>query len=242
MRESRRSFIKQSIKASVVLAAGTPLLVACADESGKANEEVMVEGPLTLVQQPLKYGYDALEPYIDALTMEIHFGKHHAAYVNNFNNASKDGNIAVESLESLFANMSDYSAALRNNGGGHYNHELFWNTLTPGGKEMPGKLRTAIEASFGSMDAFKDAFNKAAMSRFGSGWAWLVESNGKLEIGSTPNQDNPLMDLSEIKGNPLLGLDVWEHAYYLQYQNRRADYVENWWNIIDFEAVAARMS
>jgi Fe-Mn family superoxide dismutase len=228
------------------MTAGSSILVACASDNSSTADDSMEQaggvGLLQVSQEQLRYAYDALEPDIDALTMEIHFTKHHMGYINNFNAASEADNVQVSSLEALFSNMSQYSTALRNNGGGHYNHDLFWRTLKPGGSEVPGKLAEAINASFGSMDSFKDIFNQAALTRFGSGWAWLYEKDGSLEIGSTPNQDNPLMDVSTINGKPLLGLDVWEHAYYLNYQNRRGDYVRNWWNIIDFEEVASRLS
>jgi superoxide dismutase, Fe-Mn family len=242
MKADRRVFIKKSLQSGLVLAAGMPLLSACGSSGENKEDQLSDTSLLTFKQAALPYAFNALEPHIDALTMEIHYGKHHAAYVNNLNAALEENAISVASIEELMANISKYPMAVRNNGGGHYNHELFWNLMKPGGSEMPGKLAEAINASFGSIDAMKEAFTKAAMSRFGSGWAWLVLSeNGKLEIGSTPNQDNPLMDVSELKGRPLLGIDVWEHAYYLKYQNLRAQYIENWWNLVDFEAVAARM-
>lgn len=246
MRNTRRSFLKQSVKASLAMTAGIPILAACnAEQSSEDQETAEIAGGVGILQvsqQALAYAYDALEPDIDAMTMEIHFSKHHMGYINNFNKAAEAENVQASSIEEVLANISQYSTALRNNGGGHYNHDLFWRCLKPGGSEVPGKLADAINASFGSMEAFQEVFSKAATSRFGSGWAWLVENNGKLEVGSTPNQDNPLMDLSEIKGKPLLGLDVWEHAYYLHYQNRRGDYVSNWWNIVNYEEVASRMS
>ena len=190
----------------------------------------------------LDYAFNALEPHIDARTMEIHHGKHHQAYVNNLNNALKDNAAALSSgLEEIIRNISKYSAAVRNNGGGHWNHSMFWKVMSPNGGGIPGgDLGTAITATFGSFDAMREQFNQAAATRFGSGWAWLVVHDGKLVITSTPNQDNPLMDIAEVKGTPILGLDVWEHAYYLHYQNRRPDYIGAWWNVVNWEEVSRR--
>lgn len=190
----------------------------------------------------LTYDYNALEPYIDAQTMEIHHGKHHAGYTNNLNNAIKDTELENKSIEDLLGNISNYSVAVRNNGGGFYNHQMFWESMSPnGGGEPKGDLLKAINGSFGSFAEFKDLFNKAAATRFGSGWAWLVNQGGKLVISSTPNQDNPLMDLAEVKGIPILGLDVWEHAYYLKYQNKRPEYIEAFWNVINWDIVNGRL-
>jgi Fe-Mn family superoxide dismutase len=190
---------------------------------------------------PLPYSYDALEPYIDAMTMEIHWSKHHGAYVNNLNNAIANTEMEKLSLEDLLTNVSKYPVAVRNNGGGHYNHSMFWQIMTKnGGGEPKGELKAAIEKTFGNYDNFKAKLSEAAMTRFGSGWAWLVYNKGNLLIGSTPNQDNPLMDVSELKGYPILGIDVWEHAYYLKYQNRRNEYVANWFNVINWDAVTER--
>lgn len=190
----------------------------------------------------LDYAYDALEPHIDAKTMEIHHTKHHAAYVNNVNAALEGSPAANDSIEKLMANISKHSVAVRNNGGGHLNHKLFWEVIGPkGGGKPSGELLSAIEKDFGSFDAFKEEFAKSAATRFGSGWAWLVKTaDGSLAVTSTPNQDNPLMDIAEVKGKPILGLDVWEHAYYLNYQNRRPDYVQAFWNVVNWEAVAAK--
>ena len=190
----------------------------------------------------LNYAYDALEPHIDAKTMEIHHTKHHAAYVNNVNAALEGSPASNDSVEKLMAGISKQSMAVRNNGGGHYNHKLFWEVIGPKGSGKPsGKLLSAIEKDFGSFDTFKEEFAKAAATRFGSGWAWLVKTaDGKLVVTSTPNQDNPLMDIAEVKGTPILGLDVWEHAYYLNYQNRRPDYVKAFWNVVNWDAVAAK--
>jgi superoxide dismutase, Fe-Mn family len=191
----------------------------------------------------LAYAYNALEPHFDAMTMEIHHSKHHNAYVTNLNNAVKDTEMASLSLLDLLKNISKYPAAVRNNGGGHYNHDLFWKVLTPnGGGEPTGEVATAIQSAFGSFAAFKEEFAKAATTRFGSGWAWLSVSNGKLVVSSTPNQDNPLMDVADVKGTPILGLDVWEHAYYLKFQNRRPDYIGTFWNVINWAEVNARLA
>ncbi len=190
----------------------------------------------------LDYSYDALEPHIDARTMEIHHTKHHAAYTNNLNAAIEGTELASESIETILATVSQHSVAIRNNGGGFYNHNLFWKVMSPNGGGAPkGELLSAIEQTFGSFDAFKEAFNKAAATRFGSGWAWLVkQADGSLAVSSTANQDNPLMDIAEVKGTPILGLDVWEHAYYLHYQNRRPDYIGAFWNVINWDEVARR--
>ncbi len=188
----------------------------------------------------LPYAYDALEPYIDKETMQIHHTKHHQAYVNNLNNALEGKEGEGLSLLDLMSTISKYPAAVRNNGGGHYNHDLFWKIMKPGGSELNGKLLDAINGTFGNLDELKKQFNQAAVTRFGSGWAWLVVSGGKLLVTSTPNQDNPLMDIAEVKGTPILGLDVWEHAYYLKYQNRRPEYADNWWNVVNWEEVSAR--
>jgi len=190
----------------------------------------------------LKYEYSALEPHIDARTMEIHHSKHHAAYTANLNAAVEGTELEGKSVEELFANISNLPVAVRNNGGGYFNHKLFWEVMSPNGGGAPtGDLAAAIDAAFGSFDAFKELFNKAAATRFGSGWAWLVKkSDGSLVVTSSPNQDNPLMDLSEVKGTPILTLDVWEHAYYLNYQNRRPDYIGAFWNVVDWSEVSRR--
>lgn len=194
----------------------------------------------------LRYTFDALEPNIDAQTMEIHHNKHHAGYVTKLN-AAIDGkaDLELKSIEDLISNLSDIPenirTAVRNNGGGHYNHSLFWTVIGPNaGGEPTGELADAITKDLGSSDAFKEKFSSAAATRFGSGWAWLTVSDGKLCVCSTPNQDNPLMDIAECKGTPILGLDVWEHAYYLKYQNRRPEYIAAFWNIVNWEAVAKR--
>jgi Fe-Mn family superoxide dismutase len=190
----------------------------------------------------LPYAYDALEPHIDARTMEIHHGKHHAGYTNNLNNAVAGTDMDGKSIEDLLRNHSD-NGAVRNNGGGFWNHALFWNSMSPNGGGTPsGALAEAIDRDFGSFENFKDAFSKAAATRFGSGWAWLCVNDGKLEVCSSANQDNPLMPGVGCGGHPILGLDVWEHAYYLNYQNRRPDYINAFFNVIDWNAVAARFN
>jgi len=190
----------------------------------------------------LDYAYDALEPYIDARTMEIHHSKHHAGYTNNLNNALQGTEYEGRKVEELFRKASSVPVAIRNNGGGFYNHDLFWKVMSPNNGGMPGgDLADAINRHFGSFDRFKELFTNVAATRFGSGWAWLVVSNGELKITSTPNQDNPLMDVADIKGTPILGLDVWEHAYYLKYQNRRPEYIAAFWNVINWEEVSRRL-
>jgi Fe-Mn family superoxide dismutase len=189
----------------------------------------------------LPYDSNALEPHIDAKTMEIHHGKHHNGYVTNLNKAIEGTDHENKSLDELM-NVAGSNPAIRNNGGGHYNHSLFWKILSPnGGGEPSGELASAIDAKFGSFDAFKEEFSKAATSRFGSGWAWLGVNDGKeLFVSSTPNQDNPKMDVAETKGTPVLGLDVWEHAYYLNYQNKRAEYIDAFWNVVNWDEVNKR--
>ena len=187
----------------------------------------------------LPYANDALEPHIDATTMQIHHDKHHQAYVDNLNKAIAGTPNENKSLEELVAVAGTISPAVRNNGGGHWNHTFFWESLAPNAGGAPsGKLADAITAAFGSFDAFKEKFAAAGMTRFGSGWAWLIVKDGKLEVSSTPNQDNPLMDVAEVKGTPVFGIDVWEHAYYLNYQNRRPDYINAFWNVINWAEIA----
>jgi superoxide dismutase, Fe-Mn family len=191
---------------------------------------------------PLPYAYNALEPYIDARTMEIHYDKHHRAYYTNYVNATKGTPLEGLKPEDIFSSVSKQPDAVRNNGGGYYNHLLFWNNMAAPGSSVPSdELVSAINKAFGSIDKFKETFNNAAKTRFGSGWAWLyLNSEKNLAIGSTPNQDNPLMDISPVKGSPLLTLDVWEHAYYLKYQNKRADYIEAFWNVVNWKEVNDR--
>ncbi|MDR9373723.1 MAG: superoxide dismutase [Schleiferiaceae bacterium] len=189
----------------------------------------------------LPYAKDALEPHIDAQTMEIHHDKHHAGYTNKLNAAIEGTELENKSIEDILKEVSQHGTAVRNNGGGFYNHALFWEVMGPNGGGAPsGALADALDEACGSFDEFKDAFAKAAAGRFGSGWAWLIVKDGKLEITSTPNQDNPLMDVADVKGTPILGLDVWEHAYYLKYQNRRPDYIQAFFNVVNWDEVAKR--
>lgn len=189
----------------------------------------------------LQYQYDALEPHIDAKTMEIHHTKHHAAYVNNLNNALQGTGNENKKLEDIMTGVSSYPVAVRNNGGGHFNHTLFWEIMKPNGGGNPsGDLADALKKHFDSFDKFKELISNAGLTRFGSGWAWLIVKGGELVVTSTPNQDNPLMDVSEVKGTPILGIDVWEHAYYLKYQNRRNEYLAAIWNVINWEEISRR--
>ncbi len=189
----------------------------------------------------LGYDYTALEPHIDARTMEIHHTKHHAGYINNLNNAIAGTELEGKTIETILSGISGQGAAVRNNAGGFYNHNIYWDVIAPGGAKNPeGELLSAINEAFGSVDAFKDEFAKAAATRFGSGWAWLVKKDSGLVVSSTPNQDNPLMDVADVQGTPILGIDVWEHAYYLNYQNRRPDYINAFWYLINWDVVSGR--
>ena len=229
---TRRKFIGDSLKAGLLTSA-----VGLGNMDSFATAIIQTT---TFNQTPLSYSFNALEPNIDAMTMEIHYTKHAAAYTKNLNDAAtaelKGANLQ---LEEILKKISTYSAKMRNNGGGHYNHELFWKCMQPAGNPLhQGVLSEAIVGTFSSYENFKIKLSEAAMTRFGSGWAWLyLDEKKSLQIGSTPNQDNPLMDVSPIKGTPLLGLDIWEHAYYLKYQNRRADYVSNWFNLVNWKFV-----
>ncbi len=239
---SRRHFIQQTGKASTALvlsATVLPSLVSC-----NLPKSLIGIAPTGYVQQPLPYGFNKLEPVIDAQTMEIHYTKHAASYAKNLAEAtSAEGvNTNITSLETLLSGISKYSAKMRNNAGGHYNHELFWKVMKPANDDKPtNNLLNTINRDFGSYEVFATQFSEAAKVRFGSGWAWLVLTNEKkLKIGSTANQDNPLMNVSELRGVPLLCLDVWEHAYYLKYQNKRPDYIKNWWNVVNWKFVCDR--
>ena len=191
----------------------------------------------------LPYAYEALEPHIDTLTMQIHHGKHHQAYVDNLNKALAGTTYEDKTLEEIVKHAGSISAPVRNNGGGHWNHSFFWESLAPNAGGTPtGDLAEAINSAFGSFDEFKTKFSAAGVGRFGSGWAWLIVKDGKLEISSTPNQDNPLMDVADVKGAPVLGVDVWEHAYYLKYQNKRPDYLAAIWNVVNWNKVAERFA
>lgn len=240
MKTTRRKFIESGLKASAIATIGSPFIMSAAKANGETQN--IGSAPLQFSQVALPYAYNALEPHIDAQTMEIHYTKHHTAYIKNVNEAITAEAVKFEKEKDFFSNTSKLSPKLRNNGGGAWNHNFFWQIMKPGASGTPsGKVSEAINASFGSFDKFKEQFTQAAMTRFGSGWAWLVSENGKLKIGSTPNQDNPLMDVSELKGTPLLALDVWEHAYYLKYQNKRNEYVASWWNVVNWDEVAKRI-
>jgi superoxide dismutase, Fe-Mn family len=244
MKTTRREFVSQALKAAALTTIGTPLVMQAANAASSKNINEMtspVGTGIQFSQVALPYAYAALEPSIDAMTMEIHYTKHHAAYVKNVNEAIAADKIDFASEKDFFANTSKLSTKARNNGGGVWNHNFFWESMKPGSAAPTGKVGDAINGAFTSFDKFKEQFTQAAMTRFGSGWAWLVLDGGKLKIGSTPNQDNPLMDLSDLKGTPLLALDVWEHAYYLKYQNKRNEYVANWWNVVDWNRVASRL-
>ena len=235
---NRRKFIIDSAKAGIGLYAGSSLLSSCSS-GAKVSSNKYNTG---FQQAPLPYSYNALNEAIDGTTMEIHYTKHAAGYATNLQAAAKDENVdTTKSLEDVLSKISKYSTKMRNNGGGHYNHELFWKVMAPGGSAPSGKLATAINESFNSFESFQTQFGDAGKNRFGSGWAWLIIDNDKkLRIGSTQNQDNPLMDVAEIKGFPILGLDVWEHAYYLRYQNKRPDYIANWWKVVNWKYVQDR--
>jgi superoxide dismutase, Fe-Mn family len=240
---SRRAFLTSSAKATLAITAGLTASSSLLEAYGATKPVVNPTFYTGFSQEPLGYAYGALDKAIDAMTMEIHYTKHAAAYATNLGDAAKAENVDMtKPLEDVLGKISKYSAKMRNNGGGHYNHELFWKSMSPTSTEKPsGKLLTALESSFNSFDSFKAQFTDAGKNRFGSGWAWLfVDGDKKLRIGSTPNQDNPLMDTSEIKGFPILGLDVWEHAYYLRYQNKRADYIANWWKVVNWDFLQNR--
>ena len=241
---NRRSFLENTSKAGIgtlAITGSLSVLESCAPAMKAKTGPAGYAGSPNFQQRALAYDYKALEPNIDAATMEIHFTKHAAAYTKNMNEAITAENVQAASLSDLLKTISKYSPKLRNNAGGHYNHESFWTWMTPGGKAMSSAFTTAVETAFGSVNDMKNKFTDAGVKRFGSGWVWLVmDENKKLAIGSTANQDNPLMDISELKGFPLLGLDVWEHAYYLKYQNKRADYINAWWNIVNWQEVENR--
>jgi len=240
---SRRTFLSQSTKVSLSVGLGSSLVgsalfSACASSEGSKAEQIITG----FSQEPLPYAYSALEPHIDAMTMEIHYTKHAAGYAKNVSEAATEENVDTSKpLEEVLGNVSKYSTKMRNNAGGHYNHEMFWSIMSAeAGGQPTGALAEAINTDFGSYDAFVEEFETAAKTRFGSGWAWLVLDGNTLKVGSTPNQDNPLMDISDFKGSPLMGIDVWEHAYYLNYQNERPRYITSWWNLLDWTKVAER--
>ncbi len=246
---NRRNFLRTTLGLSAATAASTALgvnplnmLAGCGSPTSSDGSS-SAGGTLEFAQEPLDYAYDALEPYIDTRTMEIHYSRHHTAYITNVNEAIQAEDVPYGTPEELFANISKVSAKVRNNGGGAWNHTFFWKSLRAPveGNAPTGALADAINSAFGSFDQFKEQFAAAGAGQFGSGWAWLVSDNGTLKIGSTPNQDNPLMDDVELSGKPLLGLDVWEHAYYLHYQNRRPEYISQWWNVVNWDFVAAQL-
>jgi superoxide dismutase, Fe-Mn family len=243
---SRRKFIIDTAKAASLITIGSTatgaFLSSCATSKNILPASTF---NTSFEQQPLPYAYDALENIIDAKTMEIHYTKHAAGYSKNVKEAIAAEALTAKNVDDVLTNISKYSSKMRNNAGGHYNHELFWQCMRPKqeGNGAVGNLQLAIIKQFGSFDNFKKQFTEAGKTRFGSGWAWLyLDASKNLKIGSTPNQDNPLMDLSEIKGFPLLALDVWEHAYYLKYQNKRADYIENWWQVVNWDYVSKRFN
>ncbi|WP_423128420.1 superoxide dismutase [Gaoshiqia sp. Z1-71] len=228
----RRNFIQLVGTAAVATPILGSALAACSTESKKFEGHSFADLP---------YAYNALEPYIDAETMELHYDKHHRGYFNNFIKVIEGTDLQETPLEQIFAKITDYDAGIRNNGGGLYNHKLFWENMTNETREIPDELGKAISDNFGSIDEFKEEFGKAAKSHFGSGWTWLtIDESGKLFVTTSANQDNPLMSNAAKKGRPLLALDVWEHAYYLHYQNRRAEYVDNFWNVVNWEEVSRR--
>jgi Fe-Mn family superoxide dismutase len=235
---SRRKFILSTATIGV----GSVLVSSSVNKLFAAEKQALPLLHTAYKQEPLAYAYNAIEPSIDAMTMEIHYTKHAAAYCKNLNEAVHEEKVEEgKAVEDILKNISMYSTKMRNNAGGHYNHELFWKCLSPKATQPSAKLADAITKAFGSMDAFKTQFNDAAKTRFGSGWAWLYVNKDKaLKIGSTPNQDNPLMDISDIKGTPIFGLDVWEHAYYLKYQNKRADYIDAFWKALNWDFVNER--
>ncbi|MFN2457798.1 MAG: superoxide dismutase [Chitinophagaceae bacterium] len=239
---SRRKFITNSGKAGLgvyLSLCGSSLLTSCS----VVRRNTIGSYQTGFDQTSLPYSYNALSESIDAATMEIHYTKHAAAYATNLQDAAKNEGVdRKKPLEEVLNRISKYSSKMRNNGGGHYNHELFWRSMSPGGGDAPkGKLATAIDESFNSFESFKTQFSDAGKNRFGSGWAWLfLDKDKKLRIGSTANQDNPLMDVAEVKGFPVLGLDVWEHAYYLRYQNKRPEYINNWWKVVNWKYIQER--
>jgi superoxide dismutase, Fe-Mn family len=230
---NKRTFLKNG------LSLGAGILIAPSIAANSFTNTIKEPSLNSIDQIKLPYGYDALEPYIDAATMELHYSKHHAAYAANFKKAIDSEGATGKTAKEIFASMSKYSSAMRNHGGGTYNHNLFWQVMKPkGGGEPTGELKKAIEKDFGSFSAFKEQFAAKASTVFGSGWAWLIVQDGKLKVTSTPNQDNPLMDVAQEKGQPILAIDVWEHAYYLKYQNRRADYISSFWNVVNWDHVS----
>jgi Fe-Mn family superoxide dismutase len=247
-KDSRRDFIrKAALLSGATLIGGNAALKAAAGNDGlpPVQQDDDKKAGLVFEQDPLPYAFDALEPYIDKQTMQIHYEKHHQAYITNLNKALADKKISdkqdqTAALEHILQTVSGQTTAVRNNAGGHWNHKMFWQWMTPNAKSTyAGKAADAINAQFGSFDKFMTVFTDTAMSRFGSGWTWLVKRETRLEIISTPNQDNPLMNIAEVRGKPILGLDVWEHAYYLKYQNLRKDYINNWYKVVNWDKVSS---
>lgn len=240
----RRDFLKTTLKGTLALTVGGSTMSSFIEPSSSSKPTLTSPYQTGFDQQPLPYAYNALEDVIDAATMEIHYTKHAAAYSKNLKEAIvAEKADSKKSVEDILTDISKYTAKMRNNAGGHYNHEMFWQCMRPkqSDNKPAGKLLAAIEKNFTSFNDFKTQLSNEGKNRFGSGWAWLyADKNKTLKVGSTPNQNNPLMDISEIKGFPLLGLDVWEHAYYLKYQNKRADYIENWWNVVNWDYVQQR--
>lgn len=245
---SRRSFLTRTTKATLAVGIGSSALgstlLSCTNATTRGEDWATLGNLSTdFTQSDLPYDYNALEPHIDARTMEIHYSRHAKSYAENLREAAGEEDVDTSKpVEELMMNISNYSDKMRNNGGGHYNHELFWKIMSPdGGGQPQGELAQAINNSFGSYDEFVNKFEEEAKDRFGSGWAWLVlDRNNNLAVGSTPNQDNPLMDDVDFKGIPLMGIDVWEHAYYLKYQNERGEYISNWWNVVDWQTISQR--
>lgn len=238
---NRTDFLRTLAGSALTVGALAEQSLAGASSAAGTSGAVLAE-TAPFKQAPLPYDFGALEPSIDKLTMEIHYGKHHATYVKNLNDAVKGTEWEKKSLEEIIKTISKAPTAIRNNGGGHWNHTFFWEVMGPKKSAAPtGAVADAINAQFGSFDKFKEEFGKAATTRFGSGWAWLVAKGGKLAVGSTPNQDNPLMDVSDFKGTPILALDVWEHAYYLHYQNKRPDYIKAFWDVVNWDKVAENL-
>lgn len=241
---NKREFLKTSAIFGAGALVAPAIATSCMNSSAAqgATASLVASGSDGKFLQPeLGYAFDALEPHIDAKTMELHYGKHHAGYTKKFNAALEHENLHSTDIYQIFENVSNYGAGVRNNGGGYFNHSLYWKFMSPNGGGAPsGKLAEAIDAAFGSFDEFKTLFSSTAATQFGSGWGWLLlDKEGKLQVSSTSNQDNPLMDVAEVKGTPLLNVDVWEHAYYLNYQNKRKSYLEAYWNVVDWAFIAS---
>lgn len=241
---NKREFLKKSAVLGAGILVAPTIISSCTNPANAQNATatlVALGGDGKFSQPELGYAFDALEPHIDAMTMELHYGKHHAGYTKKFNAALEHENLHSTDIYRIFETVSSYGTGVRNNGGGYFNHNLYWKFMSPEGGGAPtGKLAEAINSTFGSFEEFKSLFSATAASQFGSGWGWLIlDTEGKLQVTSTPNQDNPLMDVAEVKGTPLLNVDVWEHAYYLNYQNKRTSYLEAYWNVVDWDFVGA---